>query len=115
MEPRKSRPRFARTRGVVFLLLALFAVTTEVLSQSYLKSRRDFVVGQHPVAAIVVDFDGDGNLDIISANQLAPNGGDVSLMKGFGDGTFRRVGSVDARNLPSGLAFGDATNHGNTA
>lgn len=112
MEPRNRRSRFARTRDVSFILLVLLAAITPVLPQSYLKSRQDFVVGEHPVAAIVVDFDGDGNLDMITANQLGPSGGDVSLIKGFGDGTFRKVGSVVAGSLPSGLAFADVTSDG---
>ena len=112
MELRGVRSWFVWTGGVVATLLVLLSGVTSDLAQTSLKSRRDYVVGQHPVAAVAADFDGDGNLDIITANQLTDNVGDVSLMKGFGDGTFRRVASIAAGLLPSAVAFADATGDG---
>src|SRR2546426_4821428 len=110
MKPRRVRSWFAWTGGVVSTLLALLIASTTTFAQTYLKSRRDFVVGKHPVAALTVDFDGDGILDLITVNQLTNNGdGDLSLMKGFGDGTFRRIASVVAGLVPTGVAFADAT------
>ena len=80
-----------------------------VIAQPSLKSRRDFTVGQHPVAVRALDFDGDGNLDLITANQFENS---VSLMKGFGDGTFRRVTAVTVGSLPSGLVIADVNGDG---
>src|SRR5213594_2105964 len=112
MEPRGIRLWFACARGVLSILLVLLMGSNAILAQTSLKSRMDFVVGSHPIAAVTVDFDGDGTLDIITVNQLTNNQGDLSLMKGFGDGTFRRVASITAGLLPSAVAFADATGDG---
>src|SRR3989442_418660 len=109
MEPRGVRCWFAWTGGVVCALLVLLIGLTTALAQATLKSRRDFVVGQHPAAAVAADFDGDGILDFITVNQLSGSNGDLSLMKGFGDGTFRRLASITAGILPTGVVFADAT------
>jgi VCBS repeat protein len=112
MEPEDVHTRSARTRGALSGLLVLLVGCTTAFAQPSLRSRQDFVVGDHPVAAISVDFDGDGNLDLITANQLTNNFGDVSLMRGFGDGTFRRLATVTVGLLPSGVAFAEATGDG---
>src|SRR5882672_9273147 len=75
--------------GAVVLVLA----TSHALAQSSLKSRRDYVVGDHPVGVVATDYDGDGFLDLITVNQQTGGSGDVALIKGFGDGTFRKVSS----------------------
>src|SRR5438093_2063503 len=112
MEPRGIRLWFACARGVLSILLVLLMGSNAILAQTSLKSRLDFVVGSHPIAAVTVDFDGDGKLDIVTANQLTGNNGDLSLMKGFGDGTFRRLASITAGVIPTGVAFADATGDG---
>ncbi|HEU4402577.1 MAG TPA: VCBS repeat-containing protein [Candidatus Polarisedimenticolia bacterium] len=94
-----------------FLVGGLFLCLTvpPAMAQSSLKSRRDFAVGEHPVAVLTVDFDGDGFLDLISASQTT---GAVSLMKGFGDGTLRLLKSVVVGGQPSGIAFADMNGDG---
>ncbi len=89
-------------------LLALLVVSP-VSAQSSLKSRRDINAGNHPVGAIAVDFDLDGNLDIVSVDQQSDA---LGLIKGFGDGTFRRIGELAVGSLPSGVVFADATGDG---
>jgi len=64
------------------------------------------------VGLIAVDYDGDGLLDLITANQLTGGNGDIALVKGFIDGTFRRVATVISGLLPSGLVYTDANNDG---
>ncbi len=44
--------------------------------------------GTFPKYAAVADVDGDGALDIVSANQDSTDGDDVSVFLGVGDGTF---------------------------
>src|SRR5206468_3227823 len=75
--------------GVVLACLAV----SPLLAQSSLKSRKDFVVGDHPVGIVTTDYDGDGFLDLITVNQQTAGVGDIALIKGFGDGTFRKVTS----------------------
>lgn len=112
MEPRGIRLWFTWMGGVLSIQLVLLIGSNAILAQTSLKSRRDFVVGSHPIAAVTTDFDGDGTLDIITANQFTGNNGDLSLMKGFGDGTFRRLASITAGLIPTGVAFADATGDG---
>src|SRR2546422_5854871 len=81
MEPRGIRLWFACARGVLCILLVLLLGSNAILAQTSLKSRRDFVVGSHPIAAVTGDFAGGGTLDIITTNQLTRNNGDPSLIK----------------------------------
>src|SRR6266571_2025850 len=89
-------------------LLALLVVS-HAGAQSSLKSRRDINVGNHPVSAIAADFDGDGNLDIISVDQQDDS---LGMIKGFGDGTFRRIAALPVGSRPTAVVFADATGDG---
>ena len=93
----------------IFFLLSAAAVFSSAAAQSSLKSRRDVNVGRQPVGAIAVDFDGDGFLDIVSVDQQSDA---LGLIKGFGDGTFRRIAALPTGSLPSGTAFADVNNDG---
>jgi hypothetical protein len=67
-----------------------------------------FVVGSNPVALAVDDFDGDGRLEVATANQ---GSFDVSILSARDDGT------VDGDNVlvggsPAGLAVGDFNGDG---
>lgn len=84
-------------------------VSPQAFAQYELKSRRDYYVGDHPMSVLAVDFDGDGVNDLMSADELSDY---VSLLKGFGDGTFRRTSTLVAGSKPTALAFVDV-NHDN--
>jgi hypothetical protein len=50
----------------------------------------DPYVGEGPQAVVTADFNGDGNLDLVTANGFTQAGGSgVSLLLGNGDGTFQ--------------------------
>src|SRR5437899_6707360 len=85
-------------------------VASPVLAQSSLKSRRDYIVGDHPVGVVTTDYDGDGFLDLITVNQQTGGTGDIALVKGFGDGTFRKISSIVSGLLPSSLVYADVNN-----
>jgi len=93
--------------GSLILLLA----ASPALAQS-LKSRRDYVVGDHPVGVVAVDYDNDGFLDLITVNQQTNVNGDIALLKGFGDGTFRKVTSLLSGSLPSAMQYLDVNADG---
>ena len=93
----------------IFFFLSVAAVFSPAAAQSSLKSRRDINVGKQPVGAIAVDFDGDGFLDIVTVDQQSDA---LGMIKGFGDGTFRRIAALPTGSLPSGTAFADANNDG---
>jgi hypothetical protein len=90
-----------------FLCADLFA--DQAFAQYNLKSRRDFDVGDHPQTVLAVDFDNDGVTDLMSADELSDY---VSLLKGFGDGTFRRTQTVVAGSKPTDLVFTDVNHDG---
>jgi hypothetical protein len=79
---------------------------------SALKGRRDFAVGDQPVGIIAADIDGDSYIDLIVANRNTNGSGDLTQMKGFGDGTFKKVGSVIAGTQPIGAALRDVNGDG---
>jgi len=56
----------------------------------------NYPTGAFPRRVIVADFNGDGKLDLASANQVGNN---VTLKLGAGNGTFPVAGSV---NIPNG-------------
>ena len=97
---------------LMVLALAGYVLPAEFITASAqysLKSRRDFRVGDHPLQVITADFDQDGQPDLISVDQLSDS---ISLMKGFGDGTFRRVGLVPTGTKPTGVVLVDVNNDG---
>jgi VCBS repeat protein len=96
-------------RSLSLPCLVLLFAGTEVLAQSSLKSRRDFTVGDHPVWIVVGDFDGDGNLDFLTDDQV---GSTLTLLKGFGDGTFRKLKNIDTGSQPAATVFVDVNNDG---
>jgi hypothetical protein len=71
---------------------------------------RLFTTGSDPVSVAIADVNGDGKLDLATANF----GGDpdfetnsVSVLLGNGDGTFRRVQDLPAGDFPGFVAAGD--------
>jgi hypothetical protein len=104
------------TTGVFRWALAAFLAAASSLlfspsawAQYELKGRRDYYVGEHPMSLLSVDWDGDGVTDLMSADELSDY---ISLLKGFGDGSFRRTSTLVAGSKPTGLAFVDV-NHDN--
>src|SRR3989442_15743464 len=89
MEPRGIRLWFACARGVLSILLVLLLGSNAILAQTSLKSRRDFVVGSHPIAAVSGGFGGGGPLHIITANHPPGKNGGLCLIGGVGAGTLR--------------------------
>lgn len=73
--------------------------------------RVDYSMGQVTYVMDIGDVDGDGNLDIVTANYTSYS---ASLLRGAGDGTFTRGGSYGSRYTSSclGVALGDADNNG---
>jgi hypothetical protein len=96
-------------RALLAAGVVLIPALTPVLAQAPLKARRDFGVGDHPVAIAAGDLDNDGYLDLVTADQISSN---LSILKGFGDGTFRVVRTITAGSLPSGIALVDLNGDG---
>ena len=64
--------------------------------------------GPDPVSVAVGDFNGDGIADLAVAN----NGGDIAILLGNGDGTFRLSETKPAGNNPQSVVVGDFNGDG---
>lgn len=64
---------------------------------------RSFAVGPEPRSLVVADFNGDGWLDIASANH----GFSVSILLGDGSGGFVATGTISVDGTPIGMVLGD--------
>ena len=76
------------------------------------RPRVDLAVGGAPHSVAVGDFNGDGRLDVVTAQQLTDT---VSVLLGHGDGTFARplVFAASGQNFtPQSLALGDVNGDG---
>ena len=75
------------------------------------QSAVNYNAGYVPVAIAIGDFNGDGHLDLIVANQYQCNNcntGGVSVLLGNGDGTFQAPVSYSSGGVAAtGLAVGD--------
>jgi hypothetical protein len=69
-------------------------------------------VGNEPLSIAVGDFNGDGIPDIAVANQGAGDPGNVSVLLGNGDGTFRPAVNYNAGVFPDFVAVGDFRGNG---
>src|SRR5262249_41562761 len=60
-------------------------------------------IGRAPQSLAIADFDGDGHLDLTSANA----DGTVSILLGRGDGSFHPISSLNVASVPlSSIAAG---------
>jgi hypothetical protein len=65
--------------------------------------------GTEPRSVVVGDFDGDGVLDLVVANELSD---DVSVLMGNGDGTFQAAKNFAVGRSPRSVAVGDLNGDG---
>ncbi len=73
------------------------------------KAHVDYPVGGHPHAIVAADFNGDGTLDLATANWLD---GTVSVLSGHGDGTFGTAATYTVGTSPARLAVADFNGDG---
>jgi FG-GAP-like repeat len=71
--------------------------------------QHNFPTGVTPRFSAEGDFNGDGHLDIVTANTAT---NDVSLLLGLGDGTFQTARNFAAGTRPVGVAAGDFNGDG---
>jgi hypothetical protein len=100
----------------ISFLALVFAATGHVLSASA-QIPRFLIPVSYPVSGaameVLADINGDGILDIVTANELAPDGnGGVSVLFGVGDGTFHAAKQIVAGGSPSFVVVADFNNDG---
>src|SRR6267154_1580136 len=69
-----------------------------------------YVVGNHPSAVVVGDFNGDGDADVAVTNQ---DDNTLSVLLGNGDGTFQAQVTYAVGNSPAALVAADLNGDGN--
>jgi len=73
------------------------------------KTEVRYVVGTNPSGLAAGDIDGDGELDLVTANYTSNN---ASVLLGRGDGTFQSHVDYEAGSNPAQLAIGDFNTDG---
>lgn len=91
--------------GVAMLVLASPALAQNLVFTPVLPAH----VGAHPEGLTVGDFNGDGRLDIATANSESD---DVSILLGNGNGTFQSAYSFGVGQSPMFLTTGDLNQDG---
>jgi hypothetical protein len=76
----------------------------ENTGQGALGEPTEYTVGRIPCAVVAVDLDGDGDLDLVTANEGESS---VSVLLGKGDGSFEPQVEYTAGGSPSGLLVAD--------
>jgi hypothetical protein len=72
------------------------------------EAKRDYATGRNPASVAVDDLNGDGNLDLATAN---PDANSVSVLLNRGDGTFRARRDYAGQD-PKSVAIGDLNGDG---
>ncbi len=71
----------------------------------------DFATGNDPEDVAIGDFDGDGNLDLVTANEYY--GSTVSILLGDGTGNFSSPTNFGTVDVPRAVTVGDFDGDGN--
>ncbi len=98
-----------RVKYLIVLLAASLLPVTLQARDSYLFDKLVLDTGSQPTAIAVGDFNRDGRLDIVTANQLGNN---VSVLLGKADGTFVTKKDYAVGAGPSSVTVGDFNGDG---
>jgi hypothetical protein len=96
-------------------LLVLLASGCAVSSTVGFKPPQNYPVGTNPRAVVKADFNADGNMDLAVANYGDPavsDDGNISILLGNGDGTFRSATNFVGVKNCTGLLEADFDNDG---
>jgi hypothetical protein len=115
-EPQKilSGPVARRLRRLsmiaLFIAVAALCLPMRANAQGFAAPSKYLTGGVGTTSVAAGDFNGDGNLDLIAANQ---NSYDLGLLLGNGDGTFQTALNYPVMSQPRSVAVGDLNGDGN--
>ena len=92
---------------VLRFLSAVVLLTGSIFGEQIV--RHVYAVGQEPQVVVAADFNGDGKLDLATADYTSS---DVSILLGNGDGTFRKAKQFATTYSASALTVGDFNGDG---
>lgn len=96
-------------RKVLFVSLIFALCSFSHAKGTEFQQVRTFNTGQNPSSVALADFNGDGKLDVVTANNGSNN---VSVLLGNGDGTFQAAINTTVGTSPDSLAVGDFNRDG---
>jgi hypothetical protein len=106
--------RNALPRPIVFLLTATASLfLTSTPARAAFNAAVSYPTGVQPVGIATADFNGDGKLDLVTANSNNNSTGTVSVLLGNGNGTFAAHIDLDASaGSANSVAVGDLDGDG---
>src|SRR6202521_4890219 len=109
----KTRGIFLRAFSGALLptLSAMFVVGTAASALAQFETRASFPASTYPYSVAVGDFNRDGKLDLAVADLCC--GGNVAILLGNGDGTFKPAEYYAAGLAPASLVAADFNADGN--
>lgn len=101
--------------AISICLVGLFISTIGFAREVLFSEPQHFSVGNYPYFVTTADLNGDGSLDIVTANAGIWSDGtwNVSILLGNGDGTFQDQYLLPASGFPRWVTIGDVNNDGN--
>jgi FG-GAP-like repeat/Cep192 domain 4 len=100
-----------KTITLATALLFLLAIATSfAYAQTYIFGRADFPTGATPISVVTGDLNGDGIVDLVTANS---SDNTISVLLGKADGTFNPKVDYMTGTGPALVAIGDFNGDGN--
>jgi uncharacterized protein (TIGR03437 family) len=106
---RSLRAYYGGDANYASITSAAVAQTVNAVPGGGFQAPVSYSTGAEPNFVAVGDFNGDGKADLVTAN---PQGNDVSVLLGKGDGTFGNAASFNVGGSPVSAAVGDFNGDG---
>ncbi|MEQ1833708.1 MAG: VCBS repeat-containing protein, partial [Candidatus Eisenbacteria bacterium] len=91
-------------KPVVVLCAGTVLLAVAVHAEPLFQDSHSFSTGQYPYAVAAADLDGDGRVDLVTANRGA---GSLSVLRGLGGGQFAPHVDLPTGVAPSAVAIAD--------
>ncbi|MFM2202094.1 MAG: hypothetical protein RL040_1294, partial [Bacteroidota bacterium] len=98
-----------KMKNIIFLFSACILASSSLCAQICLPPAINYPAGSGPSSVTTADFNGDGKLDLASANSLGNN---VSVLFGNGSGSFASATNYAVGTNPQSITAGDFNGDG---